>query len=107
MEIFADTKKDIDKVVKEIEKDVADQCKHQVMEHDAIAILSKQQKRKIKDLEVKHDVVVNIDEACGRISIRGDTEDVLDVVVTIHKILSQKIEEEHTQGDEELFKWFY
>ena len=111
LEIFAGNKQDTDKVVKEIEKDVADQCKQKVIERDAISKLSKQQKRKIKDLEVKHDASVIVEEAVGRISIRGDAEDVLDVATTIHEILNQQIEEEHTRGVEELVskntQWFY
>ncbi|KAL9972371.1 hypothetical protein ACROYT_G018656 [Oculina patagonica] len=111
LEIFAGTKQDIDKVVKEIEKDVADQCKQKVIERDAISKLSKQQKRKIKELEVKHDAIVTIEEAVGRISIRGYAEDVLDVATTIYEILNQQIEEEHTRGFEELVskntQWFF
>ena len=111
LEIFAGKKQVIDKVIKEIEKDVADQCKQKVIEREAISKLSEQQKRKIKDLEVKHDAVVTIEEAVGRISIRGDAEDVLDIATTIHEILNQKIEEEHTRGVEELVskntQWFY
>ena len=111
LEIFAGNKQDTDKVIKGIEKDVADQCKQKVIERDAISRLSKQQKRKIKDLEVKHDASVIVQEAVGRISIRGDAEDVLDVATTIHEILNQKIEEEHTRGVKELVskntQWFY
>ena len=111
LEIFAETKNDIDKVVKEIEQDVAEQCKQKVIENDTISKLSKQQKKKIKNLEVKHDAVVTIEEEVGRISIRGDAEDVLDVATTIHEILNQKIEEEHTRGVEELVskntQWLY
>ncbi|XP_078371828.1 protein mono-ADP-ribosyltransferase PARP14-like isoform X2 [Oculina patagonica] len=111
LDIFAGTKQDIDKVVKEIEQDVADQCKLKVIEREAISKLSKQQKRKIKELEVKHDAVVTIEEAVGRMSIRGDAEDVLDVATTIHEILNQHIEEEHTRGVEELVskntQWFF
>ena len=111
LEIFAGCKKDIDKAVEEIEKDVADHCKLKVIERDAISKLSKQQARKILSLQEKHDAVVTIEEEIGRISIRGDAEDVLDVATTIHEILTQQIEEEHTRGVEELvFKstqWAY
>ena len=111
LEIFAATKQDIDKVVKEIEKDVAEQCKQKVIERDTISKLSEQQRKKIKDLEVKHDAIVTIEEAVGRISIRGDAEDVLEVATTIHEILNQQVEEEHTRGVEELVskttQWFY
>ncbi len=111
LEIFAETKQDVEKVVKEIEKNVADQCEQNVIERDAISKLSKHQKRKIKELEVNHDAVVTVEEAVGRISIRGYAKDVCDVVTTIHEILNQQIEEEHTREFEELvsksIQWFY
>ena len=95
LEIFAGTKQQIDKVVKHIEKDVADHCKEKVIVHDAIGKLSKQQTRKIRDLQAEHDVLVTIEEAICRISIRGDVEGVLDVATTIHEILNQQIVEEY------------
>ena len=111
LEIFAGTKQDIHKVIKEIEKDVADHCKQKEIVSDAIAKLSKQQTWKIRDLQVEYDVLVTIEEEVGRISIRGDVEDVLDVATTIHEILNQQIEEEHTRGFEELvaknIQWSY
>jgi len=110
VEIFAGTKQDIDKVIKDIEKDVADHCRQKAIVHDAICKLSKQQTRKIRDLQAEHDVLVTIEEAVGRISIRGDVEDVLDVATTIHEILNQQIEEDHIRGKEELLakeiQWF-
>ena len=82
-----------------------------MIEHDAIGKLSKQQTRKISDLQAEYDVVVTIEKAVGRISIRGDVESVLDVATTIHEILNQQIEEEHTRGFEEHFakniQWLY
>ena len=111
LEIFAGTKQDIDNVIKEIEKDVADHCKQKVIVHDAIGKLSKQQTQKIRDLQEEYDVLVTIEETVGRICIRGDVEGVLDVATTIHEILNQQIEKEHTRGFEELVakntQWFY
>ena len=111
MEIFAGTKQDIEKVVEEIEKDVAEHCKLKVIERDAISKLSKEQTQKIKDLKEKHDVAVTIEASIGRISVRGDAEDVVDVASIIYEILNQQIEEEHTRGVEELVskntQWFY
>ena len=95
LEIFAGTKQQIDKVVKDVEKDVADHCKEKVIVHDAIGKLSKQQTRKIRDLQAEHDVVVTIKEAICRISIRGDVVSVLDVATMIHEILNQQMEEEY------------
>ena len=111
LEIFAGSKQHIDKVIKDIEKDVADHCKLKVIVHDAIAKLSKQQTRKIRDLQAEHDVLVTIEEASGRISIRGDVEGVLDVATAIQEILKQQMEEDYMRGVEELLakniQWFF
>ncbi|XP_022795893.1 poly [ADP-ribose] polymerase 14-like [Stylophora pistillata] len=110
IEIFAGTKQDIDAVIKKIEKDVADHCTQKVIEREAICNLSKEQTQQIKKLEAEYDVTVNLEQSIGRISVRGDAEDVLDVATTIYDVLNQKIEEEHTKGVGELLsknvQWF-
>ena len=111
IEIFASTKQDIDTVIKTIEKDAADHCTLKVIEREAISNLSKGQIQQVKKLEAKYDVIVNIEQTIGRISVRGDTEDVLDVATTIYEVLNQKIEEEHARGVGELLsknvQWFF
>ena len=111
IEIFASTKQDIDTVIKTIEKDAADHCTQKVIELEAICNLSKGQIQQVKKLEAKYDVIVNIEQTIGRISVRGDTEDVLDVATTIYEVLNKKIEEEHARGVGELLskdvQWFF
>ena len=111
IEIFASTKQDIDTVIKTIEKDAADHCTQKVIEREAICNLSKGQIQQVKKLEAKYDVIVNIEQTIGRISVRGDTEDVLDVATTIYEVLNKKIEEEHARGVGELLskdvQWFF
>ena len=111
LEIFAGTKQDIKKAEDEIQKDLADNCTTKVIEHDAISHISEEQTSKIHNLEVKHDVSIRIEEYVGRISVRGDAEDVLDVATTILEILNEYIEEEHSRGIEELLckntQWYY
>ena len=111
LEIFAGTKEDIKTAVEEIRKDLADHCKTKVIEKDAISKLSKEQRQAIKDLEREYDVSIKLEVPIGRISVRGDPEDVLDVATFIREILDQQIEEEHTRGIEELvsknIQWYY
>ena len=111
LEIFAGTKQDIKKAEEEIQKDLADNCTTKVVEHDAISHISEEQTSKIHNLEVKHDVSIRIEDYVGRISVRGDAEDVLDVATTILEILNEYIEEEHSRGIEELLckntQWYY
>ena len=109
--IFAGTKQDIKKAEEEIQKDLADNCTTKVIERDAISHLSEEKTSKILNLEVKYDVIIRIEHYIGRISVRGDAEDVLDVVTTILEILNEYIEEEHNRGIEELLckntQWYY
>ena len=111
LEIFAGTKQDIKRAEDEIQKDLADNCTTKVIEHDAISHISEEQTSKIHNLEVKHDVSIRIEDYVGRISVRGDAEDVLDVATTILEILNEYIEEEHSRGIEELLckntQWYY
>lgn len=111
LEIFAGTKQDIKKAEEEIQKDLADNCTTKVIEHNAISHISEEQTSKIHNLQVKHDVIIRIEVYIGRISVRGDAEDVLDVSTTILEILNEYIEEEHSKGIEELLckntQWYY
>ena len=111
LEIFAGTKQDIKKAEEEIQKDLADNCTTKVIEHNAISHISEEQTSKIHNLQVKHDVIIRIEVYIGRISVRGDAEDVLDVATTILEILNEYIEEEHSKGIEELLckntQWYY
>ena len=111
LEIFAGTKQDIKRAEEEIQKDLADNCTKRVIEDDAISHLSEEQKSKIHNLQVTHDVSIMIEDYIGRISVRGDAEDVLDVATTILKILNEYIEEEHNRGIGELLckntQWYY
>ena len=110
-EIFAETKQDIKRAEDDIQKDLADNYATKVIEHDAISHISEEQTSKIHNLEVKHDVIIKIEDYIGRISVRGDAEDVLDVATTILEILNEYIEEEHSRGIEELLckttQWYY
>ena len=111
LEIFASTRQHIDTVIKKIEKDVADHCTRRVIEREAISNLSKEQTTRIKKLEEQYDAIVDIEQKIGRICVRGDAEDVLDIATTIYDILNQKIEEEHARGVGELLskniQWYF
>ena len=111
LEVFAGTKQDVTRAVKEIHKYLADQVTTKVIEKHAISKLSEEQKGKIINLRGKHGTDINIEEPIGRISIRGYAEDVLDVATTIHDILNEKIEEEYFRDVEGLVcktvQWYY
>ena len=116
LEVFAGTKEDVTRAIKEIHKYLAVTTTllavtTTVIEKDAISKLSEEQKGKIINLRGKHGTDINIEEPIGRISIRGYAEDVLDVATTIHDILNEKIEEEYFRDVEGLVcktvQWYY
>ena len=116
LEVFAGTKQDVTRAIKEIHKYLAVTTTllavtTTVIEKDAISKLSEEQKGKIINLRGKHGTDINIEEPIGRISIRGYAEDVLDVATTIHDILNEKIEEEYFRDVEGLVcktvQWYY
>ena len=116
LEVFAGTKEDVTRAIKEIHKYLAVTTTllavtTTVIEKDAISKLSEEQKGKIINLRGKHGTDINIEEPIGRISIRGYAEDVLDVATTIHDILNEKIEEEYCRDVEGLVcktvQWYY
>ena len=111
LEIFAGTKQDVKKAIDEVNRDLGDHCITKVIEKEAFSKLSEEQKRRIMNLQEKNDVAIKMEEPIGRISIRGDAEDVLDVATTINEIVNEHLEEEHSRDVEELvFKtvqWYY
>ena len=111
LEVFAGTKQDVTRAIKEIHKYLADQVTTTVIEKDAISKLSEEQKGKIINLKEKHDATIKIEEPIGRISIRGYAEDVLAVATAIHEILNEKIEEEYCRDVEGLVcktvQWYF
>ena len=111
LEVFAGTKQDVTRAVKEIHKYLADQVTTKVIEKDAISKLSEEQKGKIINLKEKNGATIKIEEPIGRISIRGYAEDVLAVANAIHEILNEKIEEDYCRDVEGLFcktvQWYF
>ena len=116
LEVFAGTKQDVTRAIKEIHKYLAVTTTllavtTTVIEKDAISKLSEEQKGKIINLKEKNDATIKIEEPIGRISIRGYAEDVLAVANAIHEILNEKIEEDYCRDVEGLVcktvQWYF
>ena len=116
LEVFAGTKQDVTRAIKEIHKYLAVTITllavtTTVIEKDAISKLSEEEKGKIINLKEKNDATIKIEEPIGRISIRGYAEDVLAVATAIHEILNEKIEEDYCRDVEGLVcktvQWYF
>ena len=116
LEVFAGTKEDVTRAIKEIHKYLAVTTTllavtTTVIEKDAISKLSEEQKGKIINLKEKNGATIKIEEPIGRISIRGYAEDVLAVANAIHEILNEKMEEDYCRDVEGLFcktvQWYF
>ena len=83
----------------------------QVIENDAVRLLSKGDFRQINVLEQRYDVSVSVEKMLERIVVRGQSDDVFYVVGEIHKMLHQLREEEHERKRAEALskdiQWMY
>ena len=83
----------------------------QVIENDAIKLLSKRHFRKINTLEQRYDVSVSVEKVVERIVVQGQSDDILDAVGEIRQMLHQLREEEHQRKRAEALskdiQWMY
>ena len=103
--IFAGSQKDLYKAVNDINEIMRDKSTKQVIERHAITKLSPEHSRRIHSIELRYDVKASIERTVGRIVINGQTEDILNAMGDIHKLLDQvKEEEEELKTAEALSK---
>ena len=109
--IFAACQKDLNKAVNDIDEIMRDKSTKQVIERHTITKLSTEHSRRIHALELRYDVKASIERTVGRIVISGHTDDILNAMGDIHKLLDQvKEEEEELKAAEVLSKltqWMY
>ena len=109
--IFAGSKEDLQRAVKEINEVMKERSTKQVVENEAITNLAEKHLRRIHTLELRYDVKACVEKEIGRIVVRGQTGDILDVVGEIHKILHQVKADEHERERAEALskdiQWMY
>lgn len=109
--IFAGSRQDLHGAMDEIHEAMKEKSTKQVIENEAIRFLSKEDFRKINTLEQRYDVSVSVEKIAERIIVRGQSEDILNVVGEIHKMLHQLREEEHERKRAEALskdiQWMY
>ena len=103
--IFAGCQKDLNKAANDIDEIMRDKSTKQVIERHAITMLSLEHSRRIHAIELRYDVEASIENIVGRIVINGQTDDILNAMGEIHKLLDQvKEEEEELKTAEALSK---
>ena len=93
--IFAGSKEDLNGAINDINEAMKENSTKQVIKNEAIQLLSQRHVRIIHTLEQRYDVLIVVEKAVGRIVVRGQSGDILNVSGEIHKILHQLREEEH------------
>ena len=96
--VFAGCKDDLQIALNEINSIMKEKSTMKAIEKETITNLSAEHFRRIHTLELRYDVKVSVEKEVGRIVIRGQTEDILDVMGEIHKILDQVKEDEHERN---------
>ena len=109
--IFAGCKEDLKGAINEIDEAMKEKSTKQVIENKAIQLLSQGHLRRIHTLEERYDVSILVENAVGRIIVRGQSGDILNVSGEIYKILHQLTEEEHERKRAEAIskdiQWMY
>ena len=109
--IYAGCQEDVNKAVNDINEIMRDKSKTKVIEKDAITKLSPEHSQRIHVIELRYDVKASIERAVGRIVISGHTEDILNAMGEIYKLLDQVKEEEEERKTAEamskLIQWTY
>ena len=109
--IFAGSKEDLEGAVTEIREVMKENSTKQVIENGAIINLTEIHRQKIHTLELRYDVEATVEKEVGRVVVRGQTGDILNVVGEIHQILHQVKEDEHERKRAEVLskdiQWKY
>ena len=109
--IFAGSRGDLQGAMNEINEVMKERSTKQVIENEAVRLLSKRDLRRINTLEQRYDVSVSVEKTVERIVVRGQSDDILYVAGEIHKMLHQLREEEHERKRAEALskdiQWMY
>ena len=109
--IFAGSSGDLQGAMDKINEAMKERSTKQVIENDAVSLLSQGDSRKINTLEQRYDVSVSVEKIVGRIVVRGQSDDILYVAGEIHKMLHRLREEEHERKRAEALskdiQWMY
>ena len=90
---------------------VDEHCKKKVIEKETIKLLTPENLKRLRTLQMKYDTDIKVETRVGRIVVRGDSEDLIHVISTIHEILDGIKEAVHEQARAEMVakdvQWYY
>ena len=111
LEVFAGNKDNLREAIKAINGMMNEHCRQQVINHEAIKMLSEDQESRIHTAELRYETKVQIEKKVGRIEVLGKFDDILAVVGQIHEILHEVKEDEHKRDRAEMLakdvEWEY
>ena len=111
LEVFAGNKDNLRGAIKAINGMMNEHCRQQVINHEAIKMLSEDQESRIHTAELRYETKVQIEKKVGRIEVLGKFDDILAVVGQIHEILHEVKEDEHKRDRAEMLakdvEWEY
>ena len=109
--IFAGNKEDLHGAKNEINDVIKEKSTKKPIEDDAIRFFSQRHLRRIHTLEQRYDVSVLVEQMVGRVVVSGQSDDIVNVLGEIHKMLSQIREEQHERKRAEALskdiQWMY
>lgn len=109
--IFAGSREDLKRAMNEINDVMKEKSTKKPIEDDAIRFFSQGHLRRIHTLEQRYDVSVSVEQMVGRVVVSGQTNDVVNVLGEIHKMLSEIREEQHERKRAEALskdiQWMY
>lgn len=93
--IFAGCERDLHQATEAVKEVMADNSSQRIIKNEVIRNLSKEDMRKIHNLELRYAVQATVEKEVDRIELRGQPEDILSVMGDVHELLDKIKTDEH------------
>lgn len=108
LSIVAGCKSDLQKAINAVNGIMKETCKQQVINYTSIESLTKEHMQIIDTLALRYSVNITVEKAVNRIVVDGQSEDILQVVLEMHKILNEvQKERSHAEVLSEDIRWMH
>ena len=109
--VYAGCEQDLQGALKAVSDLMKENCKQQVIEHEAIRRLTEEHMKRIHTLELLYSVELTVEKQVERIVVDGQSEDILQAYGEIHEILHEVKQNEHERSHAEVLskdvQWKY
>ena len=109
--IVAGCKSDLKKALNAVNGIMRENCKQQEIKRASIASLREHHMQILHTLSLRYDVKITVEKEVDRIVVHGQIDEILQVMVEIHKILHEVEKEEHERSRAEVLsediQWMY